>query len=56
MLEKAIFFSAAAVSGSFGGLLAAAITKLNGHGGMPGWAVSFAISHACFESEPGVNS
>lgn len=37
---KAIFFSAAAVSGSFGGLLAAAITNINGRGGYPGWAVS----------------
>ena len=39
-LSQAIFFSAAAVSGSFGGLLAAAITNLNGRGGRPGWAVS----------------
>lgn len=40
---QAIFFSAAAVSGSFGGLLAAAISKMNGLGGRPGWAWIFII-------------
>ena len=37
-LRSAIFFSAAALSGSFGGLLAAAIAKMKGIGGKPGWA------------------
>lgn len=39
----AIFFSAAAVSGSFGGLLAAAIEKMDGLGGRPGWAWIFIL-------------
>jgi MFS family permease len=42
-LRAAIFFSAAAVSGSFGGLLAAAINKMNGLGGRPGWAWIFIL-------------
>ncbi|KAF8860595.1 hypothetical protein BDZ45DRAFT_741260 [Acephala macrosclerotiorum] len=33
-----IIFSAAAISGSFGGLLAAAMEKLEGRGGRPGWS------------------
>lgn len=37
-IRAAIFFSAAAVSGSFGGLLAAAIGKMSGVGGKGGWA------------------
>lgn len=37
-IRSAIFFSAAAVAGSFGGLLAAAIAKMDGVGGKPGWA------------------
>jgi MFS family permease len=41
--RSAIFFSAAAVSGSFGGLLAAAIAKMAGLGGKPGWAWIFII-------------
>lgn len=40
---QAIFFSAAAFSGSFGGLLAAAIANLDGLGGRPGWAWIFII-------------
>jgi hypothetical protein len=32
LTKQAIFFSAAAVSGSFGGLLAAAIEKMDGIG------------------------
>ena len=36
-IRAAIFFSAAAVSGSFGGLLAAAIGKMAGIGGKSGW-------------------
>jgi len=42
-VRAAIFFSAAAFSGSFGGLLAYAINKLNGRGGHPGWAWIFII-------------
>jgi len=42
-VRAAIFFSAAAVSGSFGGLLAAAIVKMNGLGGRPGWAWIFIL-------------
>jgi MFS family permease len=37
-VRAAIFFSAAAVAGSFGGLLAAAIANMDGVGGKPGWA------------------
>lgn len=37
-IRAAIFFSAAAVSGSFGGLLAAAIGQMDGIGGKGGWA------------------
>ena len=36
-VRAAIFFSAAALSGSFGGLLAAAIQNMNGVGGYAGW-------------------
>ncbi|KLO11529.1 MFS general substrate transporter [Schizopora paradoxa] len=35
--RSAIFFSAATVSGAFGGLLAAAISNMDGVGGKPGW-------------------
>lgn len=42
-LYQAIFFSAAAISGSFGGLLAAAIEKMEGIGGKPGWAWIFIL-------------
>ncbi|KAG9248320.1 MFS nicotinic acid transporter-like protein [Calycina marina] len=42
-IRAAIFFSAAAVSGSFGGLLAAAIEKMDGIGGKPGWAWIFIL-------------
>jgi MFS family permease len=37
-IRAAIFFSAAALAGSFGGLLAAAIAKMKGIGGKQGWA------------------
>ena len=37
-IRAAIFFSAAAIAGSFGGLLAAAIALMDGIGGKPGWA------------------
>jgi MFS family permease len=39
-IRAAMFFSAAALAGSFGGLLAAAIAQMDGIGGMDGWAVS----------------
>ncbi|CAG8982879.1 hypothetical protein HYALB_00002895 [Hymenoscyphus albidus] len=42
-VRAATFFSAAAVSGSFGGLLAAAITKMKGLGGLEGWAWIFIL-------------
>ncbi|PVH85759.1 MFS transporter-like protein [Cadophora sp. DSE1049] len=42
-IRAAIFFSAAAVSGSFGGLLAAAIVNMDGLGGRPGWAWIFIL-------------
>jgi sugar phosphate permease len=42
-IRAAIFFSAAAVSGSFGGLLAAAIENMNKLGGRPGWAWIFIL-------------
>lgn len=42
-IRAAIFFSAAAVSGSFGGLLAAAIGKMRGIGGKEGWAWIFLL-------------
>ncbi|KAK4454515.1 major facilitator superfamily domain-containing protein [Podospora aff. communis PSN243] len=42
-VRAAIFFSAAALSGSFGGLLAAAIETMNGIGGIKGWAWIFIL-------------
>ena len=42
-VRAAIFFSAAAVAGSFGGLLAAAIAQMDGVGGRPGWAWIFIL-------------
>ncbi|KAK0624834.1 major facilitator superfamily domain-containing protein [Bombardia bombarda] len=42
-IRAAIFFSAAALSGSFGGLLAAAIDLMDGLGGRPGWAWIFIL-------------
>ncbi|KAL8699845.1 MAG: hypothetical protein Q9224_001234 [Gallowayella concinna] len=42
-IRAAIFFSAAAVSGSFGGLLAAAIGKMDGAGGKAGWSWIFIL-------------
>ncbi|KAM5372976.1 hypothetical protein ACJZ2D_007187 [Fusarium nematophilum] len=41
--RSSIFFSAAALAGSFGGLLAAAIAKMDGIGGKPGWAWIFIL-------------
>ncbi|KAE9381195.1 MFS nicotinic acid transporter-like protein [Stipitochalara longipes BDJ] len=42
-IRAAVFFSAAAVSGSFGGLLAAAIGDMNGIGGYKGWSWIFIL-------------
>ncbi|KIW72636.1 hypothetical protein PV04_00816 [Phialophora macrospora] len=42
-IRAAIFFSAAALAGSFGGLLAAAIVQMDGIGGKPGWAWIFIL-------------
>ncbi|KAH7124944.1 major facilitator superfamily domain-containing protein [Dactylonectria estremocensis] len=41
--RAAIFFSAAALAGSFGGLLAAAIAQMDGVGGKSGWAWIFIL-------------
>lgn len=45
-IRAAVFFSAAALAGSFGGLLAAAIIQMRGVGGKAGWAwlVPFSLS------------
>ncbi|KAL9049987.1 MAG: hypothetical protein Q9162_006902 [Coniocarpon cinnabarinum] len=42
-IRAAVFFSAAALSGSFGGLLAAAIALMDGIGGKRGWAWIFIL-------------
>jgi sugar phosphate permease len=42
-VRTAVFFSAAALAGSFGGLLAAAIALMEGIGGRPGWAWIFIL-------------
>ena len=42
-IRAAIFFSAAALAGSFGGLLAAAIAQMHGIGGKAGWAWIFIL-------------
>lgn len=42
-IRAAIFFSAAAISGSFGGLLAAAIAKMDGIRNLTGWAWLFIL-------------
>jgi len=42
-IRAAIFFSAAAVSGSFGGLLAAAISRMDGISGLHGWQWIFIL-------------
>jgi len=41
--RMAIFFSAATLAGAFGGLLARAISNMNGVGGKPGWAWIFIL-------------
>lgn len=62
-IRAAIFFSAAAVSGSFGGLLAAAIGQMTGVGGKKGWAWILYVSCAhvphsrqCFNSSTALPS
>ncbi|KAJ5820462.1 hypothetical protein N7474_006053 [Penicillium riverlandense] len=45
-VRMALFFSAAALAGSFGGLLAAAISKMDGVGGRAGWAWIFILEGA----------
>ncbi|TBU34082.1 MFS general substrate transporter [Dichomitus squalens] len=42
-IRAALFFSAATVSGAFGGLLAAAISNMDGIAGKPAWAWIFII-------------
>ncbi|CAG8394312.1 unnamed protein product [Penicillium salamii] len=42
-VRMAIFFSAAALAGSFGGLLAAAVAKMHGVGGLAGWSWIFIL-------------
>ncbi|CUA74713.1 putative transporter C1002,16c [Schizosaccharomyces pombe 972h-] [Rhizoctonia solani] len=42
-IRAAVFFSAATVNGAFGGLLAAAISKMDGIGGKPAWAWIFIL-------------
>lgn len=42
-LRQSIFFSAATVSGAFGGLLSFAINKMDGTGGYSGWRWIFII-------------
>lgn len=42
-LRASLFFSAATVSGAFGGLLSAAISKMDGVGGYSGWRWIFII-------------
>ncbi|KAF2854796.1 MFS nicotinic acid transporter-like protein Tna1 [Plenodomus tracheiphilus IPT5] len=42
-IRAAVFFSAAALAGSFGGLLAAGIAQMKGVGGKPGWAWIFIL-------------
>jgi MFS family permease len=55
-IRAAIFFSAAALAGSFGGLLAAGIAQMRGVGGKAGWVSTTGF---CFElmltSTPGMD-
>ncbi|KAI9871992.1 MAG: hypothetical protein M1830_002182 [Pleopsidium flavum] len=41
--RQAMFFSAASIAGAFSGLLAFAIAKMNGVGGLPGWRWIFIL-------------
>lgn len=45
-VRAAVFFSAAAIAGSFGGLLAAAIQNMDGMAGLAGWQWIFIIEGA----------
>ncbi|ORY90733.1 major facilitator superfamily domain-containing protein [Leucosporidium creatinivorum] len=45
-LRCVFLFSATSLAGAFSGLLAAAISKLDGHGGKPGWAWIFFLEGA----------
>jgi MFS family permease len=52
-MRTAIFFAMAALAGSFGGLLAAAISQMDGIGNTPGWAwivSAHAIHNATIEA------
>lgn len=42
-LRQALFFSAASIAGAFSGLLAFAISKMNGVGGLEGWRWIFIL-------------
>jgi hypothetical protein len=44
-LRIAIFFSAATLSGAFGGLLAYGLSKMDGIGGRPGWVSQLVSSY-----------
>ncbi|ODV65149.1 MFS general substrate transporter [Hyphopichia burtonii NRRL Y-1933] len=43
LVREAIFFSAASIAGAFSGLLAAAITQMDGLGGLAGWRYIFIL-------------
>ncbi|EGO05157.1 hypothetical protein SERLA73DRAFT_128889, partial [Serpula lacrymans var. lacrymans S7.3] len=45
--RNATFFSSATIAGAFSGLLAAAISKMEGIGGKPGWTWIFIIEGLC---------
>lgn len=50
--RAALFFSAAALAGSFGGLLAAAITQMDGAGGYEGWRwICTCSSHVFYRTQ-----
>ncbi|PVH16222.1 uncharacterized protein CXQ87_004093 [Candidozyma duobushaemuli] len=63
LVREAIFFSAASIAGAFSGLLAAAISQMDGIGGYEGWRwifileglltfVAAALSYFCFPLYP----
>lgn len=43
MRSVGIFYASASLSGAFGGLLASAIVKLDGHAGLAGWRWIFIL-------------
>lgn len=43
MLRQCIYFAGATFAGAFSGLLATALTKMNGIAGRPGWAWIFIV-------------